>query len=902
MRMIRTLARGIVAATVLPALAAGSIATGAAAPSTPHAWAPDRDDQYLLDVSIRQLRLGDGVRAYGTPEGTCVLLGDFLATLDVAMRIDLAAKKASGWAFKESNKISIDLGSGQVAYGGGKQEMLSTGTVRQTSEGWCVDAAALSRWFGIGVRPSLAGSALLLISEAKLPVEMARERRDRAARIRSASTNLDALPQVRLPYRMFRAPALDFVVSGGVTYDARGGTRIDRRAAILAAGELATLSYEAHASTDTRGLPDTLRIHAYKSDPAGGLLGPLGATHFGVGDVEGWNSRLVGTGNVGRGAVVTNRPLFNPTAFDRTRFEGDLPAGWEAELYRNGELLAFSPTGSNQRYRFDDVQLHYGENRIEILLYGPQGQVRSRVETVNVADSAAPPGKTWYWVGVNQPGRDLIDLRRDASPSLVPKVQATAALEHGVDKNMSVGLAATMQLVDDERLTFVEGTVRRSVGRALVEVSAVRDSSGGLAGRASLLARLGTVNVAAEALVAEDFRLANIRERRLRQARLSLDAPLRIGRALIPAHASVRVIDRPGGTRELEAAARLSANINRFNLGTDIRYRHSSSQGGPAPPDDIEAALIGSGRIGRVRVRGTTIFVLKPSARLKLAELSAYWSASEKADWEAGLGYDGLAHRARARISHIRRFKSMAIAMAGEGASDGSVAVGFNLIFSLDPARGFKPSRLPMASAGMVRAHVYRDLNDNGAQDPGEPNEPRALITTGNRVASEQTDKSGRATVAGLQTYQPIAVGIDESSLGDPTLTPRKALQVVTPRAGIAADVEIGLVGAGSVEGILIKDGGGGFEGVELELVDAAGKVVARATSDYDGYFLFERAAYGRYSVRIAATSARVIKAAVALDATIVVTGDKPVVRLGPLRPVRLPQVAGATMPTGGTN
>ena len=43
------------------------------------------------------------------------------------------------------------------------------------------------------------------------------------------------------------------------------------------------------------------------------LLGPLDATHFGVGDVEGWISRLVGPGNVGRGAVVTNRPLFNPT-------------------------------------------------------------------------------------------------------------------------------------------------------------------------------------------------------------------------------------------------------------------------------------------------------------------------------------------------------------------------------------------------------------------------------------------------------------------------------------------------------------------------------------------------------------------------------------------------------------
>ena len=43
----------------------------------------------------------------------------------------------------------------------------------------------------------------------------------------------------------------------------------------------------------------------------------------------------------GRGAVITNRPLRVRATFDRTRIEGDLPAGWEAELYRNGELLGF---------------------------------------------------------------------------------------------------------------------------------------------------------------------------------------------------------------------------------------------------------------------------------------------------------------------------------------------------------------------------------------------------------------------------------------------------------------------------------------------------------------------------------------------------------------------------------
>jgi hypothetical protein len=899
MRFARHLARGLLAALVLPALVTGSMSGAASAPVKP-GWTADPDDQYLLEVNIRQLKLGDGVRAYGTPEGTCVLLGDFLTTLDVPMRIDLGAKKASGWAFSEKNRISIDLSTGQVAYGAGKQEMLSAGTVRETPEGWCVQSAALARWFGIGVKPSLAGSMLLLESQAKLPVELIKERHDRAARLHHASMSLGELPQVRLPYRLWRAPALDFVVSGGVTYDARSGTRVDRRASLLAAGEVATLSYEAQATTDPRGRPQSLRVHAFKSDPDGGLLGPLKATHFGFGDVAGHDSRLVASGATGRGAVVTNRPLFTPSAFDRTRFEGDLPAGWEAELSRNGELLGFAPASGDQRYHFDDVPLQYGENSIEIRLYGPQGQLRSRTETVNVADAAAPPGATWYWAGVNQPARDLISLHgRPSDASTVPKVQASASVEHGLDARTSIGVTATMQLLDDERLTYVEGTVRRSIGRALVEVAGSRDSHGGLAARSGVLARLGGLNLSGEAFYARNFRLNGLYEKDIRQAQLALSAPLHVGRTVLPAGASLRIVDRPEQGRQLEAAARLAANIGAFNLGADLRYRRTVSRLGQGPPDELTASMIGAGHIGRVRLRGSSDFDLKPSARLRHVELSAYWSASEKADWEAGIGYDGDLHRAHARLSHIRRFDTMALALTGEAASDGSVAVGFNLAFSLDPAGGFRPSRQPTASAGMIRAHVFRDLNDNGLRDRGEPDEPGALITTGTRTATTATDKQGRAVVAGLAAYQAIAVGIDPSSLGDPTLTPRRALQVVTPRAGIAADVEIALVGSGTIEGTLVKDGGGGFEGVDLELVGADGKAVATARSDYDGYFLFDHAAYGRYTLRIAASSAAAIHSALAIGGVISVSGEKPSVRLGALTPLILAQVASAAAPAG---
>src|SRR6476661_6817882 len=194
-------------AAMLLALCAGGIGASAAQASAA-AWTADPDEQFILDVHIRQLVLGDGVRAYNPPEGTCVVLGDFLTALDVPMKIDLAAKKASGWAFKESNKIVVDYAAMTATYGT-RSEAVAPGTIRETPEGWCVQASALQRWFGIGVTPVTTGSALLLQSEAKLPVELSMEREARAARIKPASFELASLPQVRIPYRMWRAPALD---------------------------------------------------------------------------------------------------------------------------------------------------------------------------------------------------------------------------------------------------------------------------------------------------------------------------------------------------------------------------------------------------------------------------------------------------------------------------------------------------------------------------------------------------------------------------------------------------------------------------------------------------------------------------------------------------------------------
>ncbi|GAA4031634.1 hypothetical protein GCM10022281_08990 [Sphingomonas rosea] len=877
-------------------VAAGlGLAAPASAPPAATPWSADSDSQFLLDLQIRQHTLGDGIRAYPVPGGTCLIFGDMVTALDLPIKIDLGARQAAGWAFQEQNKLFIDRAGGEVRFAG-KAEKLAPDVIRDAPEGWCVESGALARWLNLKIEPRTDSALLLLDSEKKLPVELAVERRERAARLSRATLDLSSLPKIRLPYRMWRTPSVDVMMDAGLTYSAASGARIDHRASILAAGEALQMSYEARIGTDRRGLPTNIRFQAYRSDPEGGLLGPLKATHVAVGDVESIGSPLAAIAGTGRGAVVTNRPLFKAVAFDRTQFSGELPPGWDAELYRNGELVAFAAGQSDGRYNFADIALSYGDNRFEILTYGPQGQVKSRIETVTVGPDAVPPGETTYWAGVVDPGRDLLDFTRSrAPPDREAGLRATAAVEHGLDQRTSVAALVQTLSVNDSRVTYVEGTLRRSIGPAIVEVGVARDDKGGMAYRGQALARIGAANISWSSFLARNFAARPDGIGATAEHRLGVDLPIKLSKDFaVPLHGDVRLSERRDGGRSIEASGRTSIMLSRFNLAALVRYREDRSLGDPVARRDAEVGLIGSGRIGPVRLRGSTDWEVAPHSRLKRAELSGYWSRGGDADWEGAVAYEGQERRVRARLTHVRRFDQLAVAGTLEAASDGSVAAGLNLTFSLDRGHGgWRFSRQSLAGTGSVRAQVFRDTNGNGLRDDGEEAEAGALLTAGMRPADKPTGKDGWASVAGLDNYRPVAIGVDTSSLSDPNLVPTRPAQLIVPRPGVSAELLIPLSGGGAIEGVLLKDGGGAFQGLDLELVDAAGKVVASVRSDYDGYFLFDRVVPGSYQLRLSEVSRVDAKAlSPVVQATLELKHDQAVLRLGSLVVRAAPKMA----------
>ena len=160
----------------------------------------------------------------------------------------------------------------------------------------------------------------------------------------------------------------------------------------------------------------------------------------------------------------------------RTHF----PSGWDAELYRNGTLRAYQADRGDGRYEFPDIELQFGENDFEFVLYCPQGQIRRERTSQNVGIESLPSGKTWYWGGIVDEGRDLIGLGSSGYQTQTG-LRWGVGVERGLDKRTTAGFGYHSLTRSGRRRHYLEASVRRSLGPVLVEVSGAQQFGAGRA-------------------------------------------------------------------------------------------------------------------------------------------------------------------------------------------------------------------------------------------------------------------------------------------------------------------------------------------------------------------------------------------------------------------------------------
>ncbi len=826
----------------------------------PYALAPVErppEDELVLELRFGRYVLSDGMIGYLSRGGLLLPLGGLADALEFAVVVDPAAGRADGWFIREHRLFFLDLARGEATVEG-RKTTFPRALVEAHADDIYVDTALLADWFPIDLDFDLSQLSVEVASREPLPIEERLEREKAYAGLGRGRPARPQYPRLDLPHRLLDWPAVETSSSVGYDGGREGGVAADYNA--LIAGDFlyadGTLFL---AGDDVEALSDA-RFTLARKDPDAGLFGPLRATEAAAGDVFTPQLPLTADQQEGRGVALSSFPLSRPSEFDRTTLRGDLPLGWEVELYRNEVLLDIRRPTPEGRYEFADVPLLFGLNVLRLVFYGPQGQRRDETQRLFVGPGQVRPGEQHFRVAVNQQDEDTIPVGDDAAADeLQGEMRYVGEYELGVTQEVSLAAGVASLPLDDGRHSYAGLGLRASALGSFLRADVVRDFAGGTAAQVAVQTDLFGVNVLAEHARFFDF----VSERAEADSDPVESATrLRIDGVVpewllprLPFSLTAEVETRESGRTETTAQNRLSAFFGGVAVSNNLNFRLSGG-GGVASTSTLDGSLFVSGRLDGLALRGQVGYAVDPVTEFTNVELTADYAIDDDTTARVGVNRQLTGDHVTSFLAGaFRAFDRFALGFSGAYSDDGAFSAGLSLSvgFGREPRSGgvaLRPRGL--ATNGAVSARVFLDRDQDGTYGPGDEPLPEVRFHGHEDI---ETDADGVAFVTGLSAYQPRSVAIDPGSLADPYWVPvRDGVEVVS-RPGKTALVDFPVTTSGEIDGtVFLRRGETLTEiaNVQLQLVNASGEVVAETKSAFDGFYLFQFVRPGRYAVRVA--------------------------------------------------
>jgi cell division septation protein DedD len=801
---------------------------------------PPEEEVRLLEYVLDDTVLSEAVAGYAAPgDGTLLPLGASSELIGVAITVDVQRGTARGFVLREETAFQLDVARGSVTVGG-KPRRFDRALVRVFADDIHVDSVLLGEWLPAAFDVDPFALRVRIRPREPLPLQtrLERERRMRLWRLRLAPDD-PGYPTVSNAYRLYDTPAVDQTVRLSA-----GEQSVHGSYATYATGDFLYMESEMYAAGDDADLLDDWRLTLRRRDPAGAILGPLHATELAVGHVVHPTSSLLSSStDAAPGLLLSNLPLHRATEFDRHSFRGNLPPGWDVELYHNGTLVDYRQSGADGQYAFNDVPMLFGMNVFRLVFYGPQGQRREEEQRFLLGDSLTRPGRLEY--------------RLAASAASADERRGSLALSYGISRH----LTATAELAE---LPTLSGARRFAKGGARIFWNALfaygdyaADSAGGSAYEAGLQTRLAGVNLLASRTGVRDGFVSEalnaVGDAIVTRDRLRLDAAIPASRfPRLPVTAELERQQLASGGVRTVVQGRVSASYRGLSLSNRVIRTAVTGQ-----PSRTEAGLQFSRYVRRVGIRGEMLYDVAP-ARFSSANLTL--------ERPVGAGY-------RLYATVVRSFlDSRHMISIGVDKSSGSFAAGVetrltpegeslanvNLSAGIgrDPHLGaWMASARSRAGFGALSVRVYLDRNRNGQFDAGDQPIEGVAFTVDRVERPERTGRDGVAHLAELSPHAPADVAVVTHTLEDPQWDPAVAGVRVMPRPGKTASVDVAIVATTEIEGTVTRLRGSKVEGaaaVAIELVDGSGKVLQQTRTSYDGYFVISKVRPGRYFVRAA--------------------------------------------------
>ena len=811
------------------------------------------EEQLLLQVRTDKWILDEAFTGYSTPTGVYLPLGDFVRLLDLAVDVDGDNGRAEGWFIDPANIFRIDLKGGYVETKDGRRPLRPGDAVAALGDIY-VRPSLLSEWFPLQADVSLPRQQVQLRLLATFPFEAKMERAEKRELIGAGAQQQIAYPREATMYRMMTTPSLDV----NLRATTGGGQQSASEYDVRASGDLAFMNADLFVTGNRDNAVSDMRFVLRRRDPDRQLLGPLGLSLIEIGDTSSVAEPIGIRTRTGRGIAIGNLPLDEGSVFDKIDLRGELPIGYEVELYRNDVLIASVDQGINGRYEFPQVPLEFGLNILRLVFYGPHGERREEVRQINAGEGRLAKGEFQFAASAIQQDRNLIPIHGDILPisSLdAGEVRAVAAAQYGLSSRITAVAGLSSFTADGDRRLQGNAGLRTSLGSAAIQLDGAFQSGGAWALQAGLAGRfLGTSYVLQHSEYGGDFvdELRTTIGSYRRDTQVRLDRAFDLGSRVLATNLVAERSDHDGAT-DWNATFRASTSVSRWLVSNSFNYRRFDSDSFSSR--NLDGTFELNGVVREWGVRAGIDYSLKPGSKLRDLNVAV--------DRDLGRGAllrftlfrqlsDG--HGTIAGLSLSRRVG--AFDMGGDLLYDSgskSFVAGVRASFSLGNPLGawrFEPPGL--ARGGSLVAIAFRDLNGDGRQEAGE--QPLEGIGFRGGAGEVQTNSSGMALLTGLGDGRPAQVSMLTETMPDPYMFPSRPGVEVVPRPGRTHRTLFPVVAVSEVEGHAYFRGGGterAVSNVQLQLVDPNKVVIASVRTEYDGYFFIERVPPGEYRIRI---------------------------------------------------
>ena len=824
------------------------------------------DEQLLiLEVRLKRYILTEGMFGYIEGGGLLLPLGEYARALEFNIAVDTSNGRANGWYMDQNRLFSLDILSGTVVIDGVTQKY-DRGLVELHREDIFVDTRLLAQWFPADIQFDLSNLLIRLKSREPLPLEQRAEREQRRSVAMARKKRQEAEYEiVERPYQWVDWPMINFSSTAGYTKTAAGDGEMVGNYNLLAAGDFMKMGSKLFVSGDQENGVSLVRVEMGRKDPGGQLLGALGATEYTVGDLVTPGLDDIANPRIGRGAQISSFPLEQASNFDSISLVGELPLGWEVELYRNEILLDFRGSRADGRYEFEEVPLLFGLNVLNLKFFGPQGQYREETRRIMVGQGQTAPGELNYRVTVTQQDEYLIPVEDDsvilANPELQGEVRAITEAEYGVNKHFSVAAGASSIALTDGRHNYGKLGMRFGWRNLYTRFDLIGDSLGGGAAKAGaqismpLNLSLLLEHIELRDFLSEDY--PDAIDPTIRASKLGFNGVVPFGSLLrVPFNVTAEHETSESGATESEVKNRLSTSISRVSLSNWLLWRRT--KGAISDTTNAEGALLVGGHLYRTSLRGELQYSLQPDSELTRGILSVerHFGTETTGRVTAERTFTGQeVTTLSAAMSH--RFDIAAVGLNGSWSDDGAARafVTLSFAFGREPRAGdWGMYADAVADNGAVSARVFLDNDLDGEYGPDDTPVEGAMFDTGMGLNRETTNEEGVLLLTDLPAWRDVDVIIPAHGLEDPYWSPKSDGFTVKTRPGTVAQVDFPVIVTGEIDGMVyVRQGGAVLEvaDVAMELVDEGGNMVAETRSAFDGFFLFELVKPGRYTVQV---------------------------------------------------